>query len=214
MTEYNRHLEEYANYWQADFSKLVPSEQWGNKKTAEEYMQKYWLPEEEYVRVWRPIQNDIFVQGKRLPNLIYNSQFEMIVLKGGCLFVQEDFIQLQKAMQKVGEQYFVVVQHSQEFTEDEPMFRMKFPVNITWEELISGNYISAVLLEMSYNNYYVFGQNGKWGKYAATDNKFPLNFIGFRSELNHLFNDCIKQSEKEQEEIRGWLPLEYRALIS
>ena len=38
-------------------------------------------------------------------------------------------------MQEVGEEYFVVIQHSQDFTEGEPMFRMKFPVNISWEEL-------------------------------------------------------------------------------
>ena len=84
----------------------------------------------------------------------------MIALRGGNLFVEEDFLQLQKAMQEVGEEYFVIIQHSQEFTDGEPMFRMKFPVNITWEELTSGNYISAVLLEMSYNEYFVFGKSG------------------------------------------------------
>ena len=51
----------------------------------------------------------------------------MIVLRGGCLFLEEDFKQLQKAMQEFGEEYFVIIQYSQEFTDKEPMFRMKFP---------------------------------------------------------------------------------------
>ena len=213
MIEYIRHIEEYLNYWQADFSKLVPSDQWGDKKLAEEYLRKYWLPEQEYLSVWKPIQDKIFVQGKSLPDLVYSSEFEMIALRGGCLFLEEDFKQLQKAMQEVGEEYFVIIQHSQDFTEGEPMFRMKFPVNITWEELISGNYISAVLFEMSYNEYFVFSESGNWGKYSANDYEYPLDIVGFKPELAHFFQEHFSQPKEEREEIREWLPQEYKALI-
>jgi len=213
MKEYSRHIEEYMNYWQADFSRLIPSDQWGNKKLAEEYLQKYWLAEQEYLSIWKPIQDKVFVQRKSLPDLIYHPEFEMIALRGGCLFLEEDFKQLQKAMQEVGEEYFVIIQHSQEFMEGEPMFRMKFPVNITWEELTSGNYISAVLLEMSYNEYFVFGENGDWGKYSANDYEYPLDIIGFKPELASVFREHFKQPKEEQEEIREWLPQEYKKLI-
>ena len=66
-------------------------------------MQKYWLAEEEYLNVWKPIQDKIFVQDKGLPELVYRAEFEMIALRGGCLFLEEDFKQLQKAMQEVGD---------------------------------------------------------------------------------------------------------------
>jgi len=214
MKEYSRHIEEYMNYWQADFSKLVPSYQWGDKKLAEEYLQKYWLAEQEYFSVWKPIQDKVFVQDKGLPDLVYRPEFDMIALRGGCLFLEEDFKQLQKAMLEVGEEYFVMIQRSQEFMEGEPMFRMKFPVNITWEELTSGNYISAVLLEMSYNEYFVFSESGNWGKYSANDYEYPLDIIGFKPELAHIFQEHFCQPKEEQEEIRGWLPQEYKALIN
>lgn len=213
MIEYSRHLEKYLNYWFGDFSTLVPSDQWGDKKLAEEYLQKYWLPEQEYLSVWKPIQDKIFVQGNSLPDLIYRPEFEMIGLRGGCLFLEEDFKQLQKAIQEVGEEYFVIVQHSQDFMDGEPMFRMKFPVNITWEELTSGNYISAILFEMSYNEYFVFGKSGNYGKYSANDYEYPLDIIGFKPALAPIFQEYFKQPKEEQEEIREWLPQKYKELI-
>jgi hypothetical protein len=214
MIEYIRHIDEYPNYGHSSFSTLVPSDQWGDKKLAEEYLRKYWLAEQEYLSVWKPIQDKIFVQGKSLPDLVYRPDFRMIALRGGCLFLKEDFKQLQRAMQEVGEDYFVIIQHSQDFTEGEPMFRMKFPVNITWEELISGNYISAVLFEMSYNEYFVFSKSGSWGKYSANDYEYPLDIIGFKPELAHIFQEHFSQPKEEREEIREWLPQEYKALIN
>lgn len=127
--------------------------------------------------------------------------------------MEEDFLQFQKAMQKVGDEFFVIIQNSQDFTEGEPMFRMKFPASITWEKLISGNYISAVLLEMNYNEYFVFGSKGNWGKYSANDYENPLDIIGFKSELAHIFQEHLKQPKREQEEIRGLIPQEYKGLF-
>lgn len=213
MREFNRHLEFYESYHWAGFSRLVPDLNWGDKKLAEKYLQKYWLPEQEYLRIWEPKQNKIFAQGKILPDLICQAEFEIIALRGGCLFMEKDFNQLQKAMQIVGEENFVIIQHSQDFTEGEPMFRMKFPVNITWRELTSGNYISAVLLEMSYNNYLVFGSSVNWGRYSANDYVNPVDIIGFKPELAFIFRECFKQSKEEQEGIRELLPQEYKGLI-
>lgn len=213
MMEYEEHLTFYKVYVQMHFSRLISENNWGNKDLAEKYLQKYWLAEQEYLSVWKPIQDEIFIEGKSLPDIIYHSEFEIITLRGGCLFVEEDFLQLQKAMQEVGDEFFVVIQHSQDFTEGEPMFRMKFPVNITWEELTSGNYISAVLLEMSYNEYFVFGSKANWGKYSANDYENPLDIVGFKPELAHIFQEQFKQPKDEQEEIREWLPQEYKELL-
>ncbi len=213
MIEYIRHIEEYYTYEHSSFSNLVPLENWGNKELAEKYLQKYWMPEQEYLRIWKPLQGKIFIEGKSLPDKMYHCGFEIIALRGGCLFLEEDFLQLQKVMQEVGEEYFVVIQHSQDFKEGEPMFRMMFPVNITWEEITSGNYISAVLLEMSYNEYFVFGSKGNWGKYSANDYENPLDIIGFKPELAHIFQEHFKHAKEEQEEIRELLPQEYKGLV-
>jgi hypothetical protein len=213
MTEFVKHLEFYQSYPWAGFSKLVPDSHWGKKELAEEFLKKYWLPEQQYVSIWKPIQDNIFIEGKGLPELIYRSNFEIIALRGGCLFIEEDFKQLQKSFQSIGEEQFVIIQHSQDFTEGEPMFRMKFPANITWEELTSGNYISAVLLEMSYNEYFVFGSKGNWGKYSANDYEYPLDIIGYNPKLAPVFKEIFKKSEEEQEEIQKLLSQGYKELI-
>jgi hypothetical protein len=212
--EYQKHIEFYTkDYWFSTSSKLIPSESWGDKQLAEKYLQKYWLTEQEYLSIWKPIQDSIFIEGKSLPDLIYHPKFAIIALMGGCLFLEEDFLQLQKTLQEVGEEYFVIIQHSQDFMDGEPMFRMKFPVNITWEELISGNYISVILLEMSYNEYFVFGSKGSWGKYSANDYENPFDIIGFKPELAQIFQKHFKQPKEEKDEIRELLPQEYKGII-
>lgn len=91
--EYQEHLEFYTKtYWFSTSSDLVPYKKWGDKELAEKYLQKYWLPEQEYLNVWKPVQDEIFVEGKNLPELIYHPEFEMIALRGGNLFVEEDFL--------------------------------------------------------------------------------------------------------------------------
>lgn len=204
MKEYIRHIEAYLNYWHSSFSKLVPAEKWGDRKLAEEYLQKYWLSNEEYTLFWEPILNEVFIPSKRLPDLVFQPKFEFMVLTGGCLFQEEDFYQLQRAMHNNGEDYFVVIQHSQEFTKGEPMFRMKFPATITWGDMTSGNYISSVLLEMNYNNYFVFGEKGNWGKYTAND-QYSLDILGFESELSSTFSELFTQSGGEPIERLPWL---------
>lgn len=213
MKEYIRHIEEYSNYWFSSFSKIVPSNIWGNKVVAEEYINKYWLSEQEYKSFWKPIQDKIFISKNEFPDLLYTSEYEILALRGGCLFLQEDYEQLQKVLLKIGETEFVIIQSTQDFTEGQPMFKMKFPVNTSWEELISGNYISAIIFEMNYNEYYVFGASGVWGKYSATEFEYPLDIIGFKSEFEAVFKQQLKQQKEEQDEILEWLPLEYKELI-
>ncbi len=213
MIEYIQHIKEYLNYSHSSFSSLIPEGEWGNKGLAERYLHKYWLAEQEYQEKWKLIQDKIFVQDDGMPDLVYRPEFEMIALRGGCLFAEEDFNQLQKAMQEVGDNHFVIIQLPQKFTEGEPMFKMKFPVNITWDELKSGNYISAVLLEMSYNEYFVFSESGNWGKYSANDFEQPLDIIGFKPDLECVFREQFKQSLEEREEIKEWLPPKYKEIV-
>ena len=213
MIEYARHLEEYINYWYGDFSKLVSESEWGDQKLAGEYLEKYWLAENEYQNVWKPIQDKTFIQQKGLPDLIFPSNFEMIPLIGGCLFVKEDFEQLQNVIKNIGETHFVIIQNTQDFTEGEPMFRMKFPIDVTWDEMITGNYISAVLFEMNYNEYFVFGASAKWGRYSATEYEYPLDIIGFDPKYNSIFKEQFNQTKKEKEEIKSFLPPQYKKFI-
>ena len=66
---------------------------------------------------------------------------------------------------------------------------------------------------MSYNEYFVFGMSGNYGKYSANDYEYSLEIIGFKPELAHIFQGHFRQSKEEQEEIREWLPQKYKGLI-
>lgn len=213
MKEYTEHIDKYVDYAYSSFSRTTPKEKWGDRVLAKKYLQKYWLVEQEYVRDWKPIEDKIFIPKRRYPNLIYHSSFVMTALIGGCLFVEEDFSLLQKVMIELGNTYFVVIQHSQGFTTGEPMFRIKYPVNITWEELMSGNYISSVLFEMPYNEYCVFSESGNWGKYAANDYIHPLDILGYKPELAPIFEKHFKLPDEERATVKEWLPEVYKPLL-
>lgn len=202
-------LNKFQIHWFANFSKITPDNSWGNKEIARNYLKKYWLSEDEYFNHWQPIQNKIFIDDHEFPENMYRPEFHLIFNLGGCLFEMEDFIKLQKVIKKMGEKYFVVVLHSSDFEHWKHEFRMKFPVDITWKNLISGNYISALLVEMSYNNYYIFGENGLWGKYVASDHFYPFDIYGIQNEYYDLFQKEFQPQNKDYKEILSLLPPKY-----
>ena len=76
-------------------------------------------------------------------------------------------------------------------------FRMKYPVAIGWEELTSGNYISATLFESAEGHYYLFGDSGQWGIYVASDIMDPIILIGFEKSYSQLFRSSFKDTARE-----------------
>lgn len=90
---------------------------------------------------------------------------------------------------------------------------MSFPSDITWKEIMSGNFIATVLFDMCANEYFVFSESGKWGKYSANDYESPLDIIGFKSKYEHIFKKNFELATEEWEEIKDWLPKEYKDKI-
>jgi hypothetical protein len=63
-------------------------------------------------------------------------------------------------------------------------------------------------------NFFVFGDSGRWGKYAASDYHYtPLDIIGFKSELADIFREQFKQPKEDWEEIQKRLPQKYKKII-
>ena len=110
---------------------------------------------------------------------------------------------------KIRETHFIIIENTFG-NEEKPFFRMKFPVSISWEEFMSGNFISSILFEMFQNEYFVFGKNDAWGKYAASDYEKPLDLIGFREQYGALFRKVFEVSHEEKQEIFSWLPAAYK----
>src|SRR6266436_1409888 len=114
------------------------------RKQTELYFKKYWLPRDEYKRKWLPIQEGIYdVSGANFPDVSFRSGFEIIVLRGGLIFTEEDFSLLKECMEDTGDNYFVVVEHVDDDNphHGEPPLRFRYPSNITWDELMAGAYV-------------------------------------------------------------------------
>ena len=211
MIEYEHHIEKYSLLGYHMYSHVVPESEWGDKKLAKRYLEKYWLSQAEYEKKWLPIQDQIFInQEKGLPAQVFSESYELMALRGGTLLEEIDLEELQKCMLSLGDEYFVIIENTYGGKLDEPPFCMKYPVNISWRELMSGNFISSILFEMFHKEYFIFSVSGVWGMYAANEYKRPLNIIGFKPEHSYIFNKNITQSEEEWKEIKAhWLPPSY-----
>lgn len=212
VEEYQKHIDYYATESSGWFSKYLTSSEWGNKDMATNFMKKYWLPKNEYNAIWLPVLEKIFIPKTVLPGLVFRSRYQLLASRGGCLFIEEEYLKFQQLMHIAADSHFVIIQNHLNDT-GEPTFRMKFPVDTSWAELMSGNYISSMLFEQPYNDYFVFGKSESWGKYAANDYIHPLDIVGFKPELSKEFREELHESEEEWSEIKGWLPLAYHNLI-
>lgn len=214
MTEYAQILNEYTSNVYSMYSKAISENEWGNKEVALKYLKKYFLPKEEYQRVWMPIQKSVFQnESSGLSAKIFKDEFSLLAIRGGVLFEREDFEILQNCIKKIGDDSIIIIQNDFGGAVEKPLLRMRYPIGISWEDMMSGNFISTVLFEMFANEYFVFSESGSWGKYSANDYDYPLDIIGFKFMYSSVFKEQFKQSKEEQEEIREWLPKEYKELI-
>lgn len=210
MKEYQDIIDRYSLKGYDMYSRSITRSEWGDLKKGEEYLAKYWLSNEEYKSVSELTLKKIFDnQEIGLPNLVFSKEFDLLVLEGGCLFVEEDFNKLQKCILQLGDNFLFIIENNFGGNLKEPTFRMKFPTDISWQELNSGNFVSSTLLESIHKEYFVFGEGGLWGKYSANDYDFPLDIIGFKDGNGGVFIAEFKQSEHERNNLKKYLPQEY-----
>jgi hypothetical protein len=189
---------------------------------SQKFLEKFWLSDEELTNHWEAVKETVFSKSfKRLPDVLFNEGFEMMAQRGGTLFIEDEYLSLQECMKVAGDKFFVLIENRfirEKADNDLSYLQFKFPVYTTWAELNNGdeNYpdIAYDLLWIMNKEFFVFGDSGKWGKYAACDYyDTPLDIIGYKPELSPIFKEHFKQPKEEQEEIREWLPQEYKALI-
>lgn len=211
MDEYKEIVDKYSLDGYDMYSKRITRDEWGDVSAARKYLDKYWLPLSEYNRQGKLIQNMIFVnQVDGLPKLSFAKEYEILALGGGCLFTKEDFTALQECILEIGEKSFFIIENDFGGTLGEPSLRMKFPANISWEELFSGNFVSSIIIESIHKEFFVFGESALWGKYSAADYEYPFDILGFKLEYRTIFEKRFNQTEVEREEIQKCLPYLYK----
>jgi hypothetical protein len=178
-------------------------------------LEKYWLPSAEYDSKYKLIQDRIFVSQVWLPRFIFHEGYEILAFRGGCLFGEENFLKTQKCFKSVGDKHFFVIENTFEGRREaeEPVFRMKYPADITWDELTSGNFISAIIFDFLNKEFFVFGEGAAWGKHSSSSTTWPVNLVGFLPDYASLFRRVLSVPEAERSEILTWLPDTYRKSI-
>jgi hypothetical protein len=98
VKEYESILLKYQKDGYDMYSKTVPRAQWGNRTIAERYLEKYWIPNAEYKDTWKIIQQRVFTAATiGVSELVFQPDFEIFLIRGGCLFAQDDFERLRSS---------------------------------------------------------------------------------------------------------------------
>lgn len=195
MCEYSCLLDYYSAQEFASYSTMLAKQVWGDRNAAEVYLENYWMSSEEYQTRWQTIREAVFAnECDGYPDVIVREGYQMIPLVGGKLFLETDFLQLQKCMLAAGNKTFAIIEHGFCGTMKDVHFRMRYPVNITWAELTSGNYVSSAMLELLHKDYFVVGDSTSLGKYAANQDD-SIDLLVFTPELAPVFREAFSPQE-------------------
>lgn len=210
------------------------------REQARLYFEKYWLDEGEYFEKWRPIQDSIFDgKARYLPDMMFNPGFELFPLVGGDIFVAEsDFTLLQDCIRRTGDENFAIVQNRNvvvgggqidgDHYDEHPFTRFKYPVDISWTDLMSGGIAGSEHFHNGCKDYFVYGDSGNWGRYVGNSytkptnmvSSNPLNIMGFKKEYSELFRRKFEEVRRLEPQITPeillseWLPDSYKQLTA
>lgn len=213
MKAYDNLIEECGKC--SSYFSVPDDEEWIDEAIGRSYLEKYFLPEEEYREIWQPLQNAIFqYMNEGCSDRIIRPDYALMPLWGGHPFDEEWYDMLRDAAMALGDRHLIVIQNGfGETTDERPLFRMKFPVETSWDEFVSGGFVSDVLTYYSYNEYFVFGESGNWGLYCATDTGPIIHLLGFRPDLAPVFKKHFRLLPGDVQDLRnailthwGWYP--------
>jgi hypothetical protein len=181
------------------------------REKAQQYFEKYWLDKTELEEQWLGIKDKIFNKDfHMLPGPVINDKLGVIILKGGIIFTKNEFEIFKSCMRIVGDKVFTIIEQYDEkdpFKSPDGPFHLKFPVDITWEEMTRGgdpNMPAFTVFLSPIRNYFVFGDSGLWGKFDGSDYEFPLKIVGFDKKYSALFHDKYKIPEEDVEDLKQW----------
>lgn len=184
-----------------------------DEPAAMQYLEKYYLPYNEYTTRWKPVQDKIFRSSEiYLPEMMFREAYKICAITGGYVFDQHSF-EIAKNLAKSVEDKYLFVIPNDEYNAfcDKPWIRLKFPVDISWDELNSGNIISAHVFDVDTDEYYVFSESALWGKYSANDYIHPMDIYGVVEDVVDVFKEIfVKHKDNELAMITDELPTQYQ----
>ena len=220
MKEFQYLLDYYSLSDAQLFSGYFKLNQTINIQKAESFLDKYWLLNDEFLNKWKPIQDTMFCNlDQGLPAMVFENGFEILVSEEGSLFDEQRFEKIKKCILACGDDSFVVIQNDfdghyvgamggkGEKYKKPALFNLKFPASITWQELMSGDFISAILCGFPMGTYLLYGYSKSWAFYVDNEVfKIPLQVVAFKSEFEQAFRKEFSPDSKVQQLLNSRLP--------
>ena len=160
-------------------------------KKAEAFLNHYAITTESELSACHQIMHKMFTHSEKDSFFVEKDTPRNLFVEGVNLFAQissplfwaEHFSYIQKIGMAMGDRFFYILEEEACEADVDVAFKMKIPIDISWEELADGGFISDVVFNMFHNNYYVFGDSGKWGRWCDYENDWMDYEIFAYSEM-------------------------------
>lgn len=174
--EINNCLKKYSGSYYEDMFGLSNTKTIGSFGCASKFLSEFALSADEYQyecvpkmqKVFCSVGVDEFDICTSPVSMLFQPDFKTTLQISSPMFTEETYHLIQKICHACGDRYFYIVEDSLEDT----VFQLKIPVTTSWEQLKSGSFISAVLFNMPYNKYRIFGDSCSWGKWCDYENSW------------------------------------------
>jgi hypothetical protein len=209
MAEFEHLLDKYQTEGWRLWSQRFTASDWGDIRAARLFLERYWLASIDFPD-WQRRAEDIFgpsVLSAADPT--FRSDLVLRPMLGVVVLIERDWEALRRVGKAAGDSCIVLIGQAGSAEPDDPEIRLRFPIDATWADLMSGNFVSSIVFEMPYKEYLVLGDSARWGMFSASEHEFPFNVIGSIADLEPIVRREFEIPPEEAARVRGWLPPRY-----
>lgn len=202
-----------AVYPMFTFSKDVEDEKKSEKK-ALDYLERYHISDAQHADYCEILQKKIFrLPTLGLPDDVFNNGYSLKSILGGCLFAEEDYALFIEILRTLGEKRFYVLQNDYGGKLECPL-RLQFDIGTTWNDINSGGMLSDYLLRMPYEQYFIFGDKGNWGRFTDMEFDCPVDVYGYYNNIEDSLSHFFEKEDIHANELYHYLPEQIKNTIS
>ena len=118
---------------------------------------------------------------------LFKDEFHVFISLSSPLFQEENFLMIQNIEIKHGGNYLYVIEEETCEEDKDVAIKLRIPIDISWQEMKNGGFISDILLNMPHNNYFVFGDSGNWGRWYDYENPWrDYEVFGYKKETKEI----------------------------
>ena len=208
-------LEKYSDEFYSEMYGMHPNrDKTTSLKEAKEFLARFAMDSLEYERKCVPVMRKIFlstaesyfdIRKKSMTELL-REEYDFFSYQSSPLFWKESYMLIQAICKDFGDKYLYIVEEERCEECADAAFKIKLPINASWDTISRGGCITDVLFNMFRNNYYVFGDSGNWGKWCDYDNDYiDYEVFCYKSLMQSIqvYKDYFSISREEYDSLRN-----------